>query len=58
MCHSGGVAVDTSEYQSSGPGSFPVRGGYDLLSRVGMVNLSCRWLGGGSVGQKVLFRAG
>ena len=36
----------------------PVRGEYDLLSMVDMVNLSCRWLGGGSLGQKVLFRAG
>ena len=48
MWHNG-VLVDTLDYQASGPGSFPTRGRYDLLSSVDMVNLSSRWVDGGSL---------
>ena len=54
MCHNG-VVVDTWEYQSSCPGLFLARGGYDLLFSVNMVNLSSQWVGGGGLEQKVLF---
>ena len=56
MCHNG-VVLDTSEYRSSSSGLFPARSGYDLLFSADEVNLSCRWVGGGSLEQKVLFRA-
>ena len=48
MWHNG-VLVDTLDYQASGPGSFPTRGRYDLISSVDMVNLSSRWVDGGSL---------
>ena len=56
-----GVVVNTSEFQTSRPRSFPGRGKYDLLFNVDIVNLLLKkqWGGGGEgESQKVLFRAG
>ena len=53
MCHNSAV-VDTSVYQFSDTGSFPARGGYDLLFSVDMVKFSSSWVDGGGLGQKVL----
>ena len=47
--------IDTYVYESSSPGQFLARGGYDLLFIVDMVALNSRLVGGGGLEQKVLF---